>query len=111
MENLRFQTMCVAHKRSTDYNTGSNDIIAFVNDNPMQEYVVKADAATSGNTAGASSSSGCNPMNMNNYTATDNKDGQSISTLGRWLGEYDSTIYVSKKCKRSRKQGSDSGWS
>ena len=30
---------------ATDYNTGSNDGIGFVNDNPMQEYTVKADAA------------------------------------------------------------------
>ena len=29
----------------TDYNTGSNDGIGFVNDNPMQEYTCKADAA------------------------------------------------------------------
>ena len=29
----------------TDYNTGSNDGIGFVNDNPHQEYVIKADAA------------------------------------------------------------------
>ena len=29
----------------TDYNTGSADGIGFVNDNPFQEYVVKADAA------------------------------------------------------------------
>jgi hypothetical protein len=29
----------------TDYNTGSNDGIVLVNDNPMQEYVCKADAA------------------------------------------------------------------
>ena len=29
----------------TDYNTGSNDGIGFVNDNPQQEYVCKADAA------------------------------------------------------------------
>ena len=61
---------------SKDYNTGSNDIIAFVNDNPMQEYVVKADAAVAQSAIGAA-----NAMNMNNYTATDNKDGQSISTL------------------------------
>jgi|TARA_X000001382_G_scaffold80579_1_gene56708 hypothetical protein len=61
---------------SKDYNTGSNDIIAFVNDNPMQEYVVKADAAVAQSLIGAA-----NAMNMNNYTATDNKDGQSISTL------------------------------
>ena len=30
----------------TDYNTGSSDGIGFVNDNPNQEYVVKAAAAT-----------------------------------------------------------------
>ena len=30
----------------TDYNTGSSDGVGFVNDNPMQEYVVKAAAAT-----------------------------------------------------------------
>jgi len=30
----------------TDYNTGSSDGIGFVNDNPTQEYVVKAAAAT-----------------------------------------------------------------
>ena len=29
----------------TDYNTGSNDGIGFDNDNPMQEYTCKADAA------------------------------------------------------------------
>ena len=63
---------------SKDYNTGSDDIIAFINDNPLQEYVVKADAAL------AQTLLGVNPMqgfNTNNYTATDNKDGQSISTL------------------------------
>ena len=63
---------------SVDYNTGSNDIIAFINDNPLQEYVVKADAAL------AQTLLGVNPMqgfNTNNYTATDNKDGQSITTL------------------------------
>ena len=63
---------------SIDYNTGSNDIIAFINDNPLQEYVVKADAAL------AQTLLGVNPMqgfNTNNYTATDNKDGQSITTL------------------------------
>ena len=36
---------------STDYNTGSNDIIAFILDNPLQEYVVKADAAFSTNSS------------------------------------------------------------
>ena len=61
---------------SINYNTGSNDILAFINDNPQQEYVVKADAALTQAAFGAQ-----NAMNMNNYTATDNKDGQSISTL------------------------------
>ena len=61
---------------SINYNTGSNDILAFVNDNPQQEYVVKADAAVTQAMLGAQ-----NAMNMNNYTATANKDGQSISTL------------------------------
>ena len=61
---------------SINYNTGSNDILAFVNDNPQQEYVVKADAQVTQAMIGAE-----NAMNMNNYTATDNKDGQSISTL------------------------------
>ena len=61
---------------SINYNTGSNDILAFINDNPQQEYVVKADAAVTQAMLGAQ-----NAMNMNNYTATDNKDGQSIATL------------------------------
>ena len=67
---------------SKDYNTGSDDIIAFVNDNPAQEYVVKTDAQLAASVAGAQALFGAaNAMNMNNYTATDNKDGQSISTL------------------------------
>jgi len=67
-----------AQTTSADYNTGSTDILAFINDNPLQEYVVKADAAL------AQTLIGVNPMqgfNTNNYTATDNKDGQSITTL------------------------------
>ena len=63
---------------SKDYNTGSDGITAFIIDNPNQEYVVKADAAL------AQTLLGVNPMqgfNTNNYTATDNKDGQSITTL------------------------------
>ena len=63
---------------SKDYNNGSDDITAFIIDNPNQEYVVKADAAL------AQTLIGVNPMqgfNTNNYTATDNKDGQSITTL------------------------------
>ena len=63
---------------SKDSNNGSDDITAFIIDNPNQEYVVKADAAL------AQTLIGVNPMqgfNTNNYTATDNKDGQSITTL------------------------------
>ena len=67
-----------AQTTSADYNTGSTDITAFINDNPFQEYVVKADAAL------AQTLLGVNPLqgfNTNNYTATANKDGQSITTL------------------------------
>ena len=63
---------------SKDYNTGSDGITAFIIDNPNQEYVIKADDAL------AQTLIGVNPMqsfNTNNYTATDNKDGQSITTL------------------------------
>ena len=61
---------------SVNYNTGSDNITAFVIDNPNQEYVVKADAAVTQAMIGAA-----NQMNVNNYTAADNKDGQSITTL------------------------------
>ena len=37
--------MTAAQTSSTDYNTGSNNITAFVNTNPAQEYTVRADAA------------------------------------------------------------------
>ena len=64
----------------TDYNTGSTDGIGFVNDNPMQEYTVKADAAvtqamllsvtTFNSTAGATGTAG-----------SDQQDGQSLVKL------------------------------
>ena len=74
-----FQNNIVAGQTtSVDYNTGSNDIIAFINDNPLQEYVVKADAALAQTLVGVNAAQG---FNTNNYTATDNKDGQSITTL------------------------------
>ena len=63
---------------ATDYNTGSNDITAFIIDNPLQEYVVKADAALAQTLVGVNPAQ---PFNTNNYTATDNKDGQSITTI------------------------------
>ena len=37
--------LTAAQTSSTDYNTGSNNITAFVNTNPAQEYTVRADAA------------------------------------------------------------------
>jgi hypothetical protein len=61
---------------SVDYNTGSDNITAFVIDNPNQEYVVKADAAITQAGFGLVTS-----YNINNWTASTNKDGQSIATL------------------------------
>jgi hypothetical protein len=67
---------------SVNYNTGSNTITAFVIDNPNQQYVVKADAAFGTDEATVQARFGAaNQMNVNNYTAADNKDGQSITTL------------------------------
>ena len=74
-----FQNNIVAGQTTAvDYNTGSNDITAFIIDNPLQEYVVKADAALAQTLVGVNAAQG---FNTNNYTATDNKDGQSITTL------------------------------
>jgi hypothetical protein len=61
---------------SVNYNTGSNDITAFVIDNPNQEYVVKLDDAVTQAGFGLATS-----YNINNWTASSNKDGQSIATL------------------------------
>ena len=58
----------------TDYNTGSSDGIGFVNDNPQQEYVCKADAAVTQADIGTA-------FNCNNFTAGDARDGQSTTTL------------------------------
>jgi hypothetical protein len=67
---------------SVNYNTGSNSITAYVIDNPNQEYVVKADAAFGTDEASAQAKFGAaNQMNVNNWTASSNKDGQSITTL------------------------------
>ena len=59
----------------TDYNTGSSDGIGFVNDNPQQEYVIKADAAVTQAMIGDAG------YNTNSFTAGDAKDGQSTVTL------------------------------
>lgn len=67
---------------SVNYNTGSNNITAYVIDNPSQEYVVKADAAFGTDAASAQAKFGAaNQMNVNNWTASSNRDGQSITTL------------------------------
>ena len=58
----------------TDYNTGSDDGIGFVNDNPQQAYVCKADAAVAQTAIGT-------VFNCNNFTASDAKSGQSTVTL------------------------------
>ena len=59
----------------TDYNTGSDDGLGFVNDNPQQEYVIKADAAVTQAMYGDAG------YNINSFTATDAKEGQSTATL------------------------------
>jgi len=67
---------------SVNYNTGSNNILAYVIDNSNQEYVIKADAALGTDAATAQAKFGAaNQMNSNNYTASSNIDGQSITTL------------------------------
>ena len=67
---------------SVNYNTGSNNILAYVIDNSSQEYVIKADAALGTDAATAQARFGAvNQMNTNNYTASSNIDGQSITTL------------------------------
>jgi hypothetical protein len=67
---------------SVNYNTGSNNILAYVIDNSSQEYVIKADAALGTDAATVQAKFGAaNQMNTNNYTASSNIDGQSITTL------------------------------
>ena len=57
----------------TNPNTGSTNGFAFVNDDPLQSYIVKADAAvTQANHGGT--------FNVNNNGGT-SKDGQSVVTL------------------------------
>ena len=61
---------------SKNYNNASNDIEAFIINNPFQQYEVKADAAVLRTSIG-----GALNFNIGNYTATDNRSGQSIATL------------------------------
>ena len=58
----------------TNPNTGSTNGIAFVNDDPDQEYVVKADAAVGQAIFGL-----CG--NINDFAAGDAKDGASTATF------------------------------
>ena len=58
----------------TNPNTGSTNGIAFVNDDPMQEYIVKTDGACGQALFGLAG-------NMNDFSAGDAKAGQSPSTF------------------------------
>ena len=58
----------------TDSNTGSTDGIGFVNDDPMQEYIVKSDGAVPQTKHG-------DAFNIKNFTASDAKNGQSTAFL------------------------------
>jgi hypothetical protein len=58
----------------TDYNTGGSNGTAFVNDDPSQEYMIKTDAACPTSNNGKS-------FNVESFTATDNKDGQTTVLL------------------------------
>ena len=75
-------SVAAAQRFGTNPNTGSTNGIGCVNDDPFQEYVVKADAAVTQAIKGQ-----CG--NVNNFTATDNKDGQSTVTLD--VGALDET--------------------
>ena len=61
---------------SVDYNTGTNEISAFIMNNPFQQYTIKADAAVAQSLIGSASN-----FNTLNYTATDNLNGQSVAKL------------------------------
>ena len=61
---------------SVDYNTGSNNITAFVNTNPAQEYTVRADAALTNASFNTLTNTG---FNLND--AGVGVSGQSDSTL------------------------------
>ena len=71
----------------TDYNTGSDDGLGFVNDNPQQEYVIKADAAVTQAMYGDAG------YNINSFTATNAKDGQSTATLDIGTGAASTKMF------------------
>ena len=68
--------LAAAQTSSTDYNTGSTNITAFVNTNPHQEYVARADAAVVIGSFNTLTNTG---FNLNDAGA--GKDGQSDCTL------------------------------
>ena len=57
---------------ATNQNTGSTDGVGFVNDNPLQEYIVRADAAVAATNIGKRA-------NLNNHGS--HKNGTSVVTL------------------------------
>ena len=67
-------SVAAGQRFGTNPNTNSTDGIGFVNDDPHQEYIIKADAAV---TRAAHGQCG----NVNDFTATDAKNGQSTITL------------------------------
>ena len=68
--------LAAAQTSSVDYNTGSNDITAYVNTNPTQEYVARADAAVVVGSFNTTTNLG---FNLNDAGA--GVDGQSDCTL------------------------------
>jgi hypothetical protein len=68
--------LAAAQTSAVDYNTGSNNITAFVNTNPDQEYTVRADAALTNASFNTLTNTG---FNLNNVGA--GKNGMSDSTL------------------------------
>ena len=68
--------LIAAQTSSTDYNTGNNNITAFVNTNPAQEYTVRADAALTNASFNTITNTG---FNLNSVGA--GVSGMSDSTL------------------------------
>ena len=64
----------------TDYNTGSSDGVGFVNDNPNQEYVVKADAICAQSNMISTKTFAVND-GATGTSGTDELSGQSLITL------------------------------
>jgi hypothetical protein len=67
-------SVAAATRFGTNPNTNSTNGIGFVNDDPHQEYIIKADAAVTQAIKGQ-----CG--NVNDFAATDAKNGQSTITL------------------------------